>query len=319
MKCMRLFFSVVVCAFVNVAVGLAGDIALLEHAKFTPVDALQATWVFSGIVTSENGEDFGYYFQLQRDNSHFHTSVALMDQASKKVLFHEESDATLVDVAPYDWHVGRSFLKFNPINDSWIFGVKPDKNLGFNFKVDMLKQFATTPSVHQLRSGVSMMVSQTSELNGHILTGDSENEQFVTTKEAWFRQIWQKDEDNQSHSLTNVLCQFNDGSRFYSVNLNERDAQSGSLAGWYNAEGTRQAMSQFVQVSRNKSGLWHIQSYTPRFDLVLSDAIEQHSVIAGFVEGKKNRGFCMLNKDRSSDSWHPTSVAQSNESARKIA
>lgn len=274
----------------------AKAVTLVEKEKFAPVDALHTTWVFSGIVMSESYEEYGYYFQLQRDNAHFHATVALFDEVSKKILFREESDAVIDHVVPYDWHVGRAFLTFNPINDSWIFGVKPKNNLGFNFKVDMLKQFANAPNFHHLRSGVNMMVSQTSELNGHILTGDSRAEQFVTTKEAWFRQIWQEGlATNLTPELTSVLCQFHDGSRFYSVNLHESDAESGAIAGWYNADGVSQAMSQFVQVSHSKEGTWHVQSKSPHLDLVLSSAVEQNSVVAGFVDGTKNPGFCMLN------------------------
>jgi len=276
--------------------------------NFSPVEATNATWVFSGMVTSETGENYGYFFQLQRDKHHFHATAALMDESSKRVLFREDSEADIDNVLPYDWHVGRSFLRFNAINHSWIFGVKPKNNLGFNFKVDMLKQFETAPSFHHLRSDVLMVVSKTSELNGHILTGDSRAEQFVTADDAWFRQIWLTEEDDKPHDLSSVLCRFNDGSAFYSVNLQESDAQSGAIAGWYNAEGNRQTMSQFIQVSLANEGTWHIQSQAPRLDLALSDAMQQNSVIAGFVDGNKNSGFCMLNNSVTLRSVIPSAI-----------
>lgn len=288
MIAIALIFSSSICA---------EEATLAETNKFYPANANQASWVFSGIVTSESGEEYGYYFQLQRDNTHFHANVALMDEASKTLLFQENSEAVIENAVPYDWHVGRAFLQFNPVNASWIFGVKPKGNLGFNFKVDMLKQFEVTPSRrHHLRPGVMMMVSRTSELNGHVLTGASDSEQFVTTKESWFRQIWQDTADTASHDLSSILCQFNDGSRFYSVNLQAPDAQSGAIAGWYNSEGNRQTMSQFIQVDQGKEGDWHIKSQSPRLDLVLKNAIEKQSVVAGFIEGAKNPGFCMLNR-----------------------
>lgn len=265
--------------------------------QFFPSDAPQASWVFSGIVTSENGEDYGYFFQLQRDKSHFRANVALMDQTTNTIVFQEDSEADIEAPIVNDWHVGRTFLQYNPVNESWIFGVKPKNNLGFNFKVDMLKQFEETPSRHHhLRQGFKMMVSRTNALNGHIMTGTSMPEQFVTTKSSWFRQIWQEGEQEQPHNLSSVLCQFNDGSRFYAVNLKAKDAQSGAIAGWYNAEGDRQAVSQFVQVNHeNKAGAWHIQSRTPRLDLTLINALEQSSVAAGFVNDVKQPGFCLLN------------------------
>lgn len=276
---------------------VASEPVITEKSIFSPVEATNATWVFSGIVTSETGENYGYFFQMQRDNQHFHATAALLDETTKRVLFREDSEADIENVMPYDWHVGRAFLRFNSINHNWIFGVKSKENLGFNFKVDMLKQFETTPSFHHLRSDVLMLVSKTSELNGHVMTGDSRSEQFVTAEDSWFRQVWQTAQDNKAHDVTSVLCRFNDGSGFYSVNLQESDAQSGAIAGWFNPEGVRQTMSQFIDVSHAKEGAWHIQSQAPRLDLVIAEAMQQNSVVAGFVEGNKNPGFCMLNKN----------------------
>jgi hypothetical protein len=308
MKEMGLYWRHVILALACSRLVFAQEPSSIEKPKFHPVDSLQASWVFSGIVTSESGDDYGYFFQLERDKTHFHVNVALMDQNSKKVLFHDESDAEIENAPPYDWHVGRSFLRFNPINDSWIFGVKPKDNLGFNFKVDMLKQFETPPAYHHLRTGVTMMVSRTSELNGHVSTGDSDTEQFVTTKEAWFRQIWQDENDTKVHPLTSVLCQFNDGSRFYSVNLHEPDAQSGAIAGWYNADGVPQSTSQFIQVSHSKKGGWHIQSPNPRLDLVIPGSPDNASVVAGFVGGTTHPGFCMLNNQEKGQNKATTAI-----------
>lgn len=291
----RCFWLVIVCFLVFNPFAFATHETETEKTKFSPVNALQVMWVFSGIVTSETGENYGYFFQLKREDKHFHATVALMEEESKKVLFHEESDAVIDELAPYDWHVGRAFLKFNTINDSWIFGVKSKNKLGFNFKVDMLKQFEKPPNFHHLSSGVTMLVSQTSELNGHVLLGEDRDEQFVRADDAWFRQIWQDDSDSQIHALTSVLCQFNNGSSFYSVNLHEPDAQSGAIAGWYDPQGVPQAMSQFIQVSQAKDEAWHIQSRSPHLDLVLSAAMQQNAVVAGFVDGTKHPGFCMLN------------------------
>jgi hypothetical protein len=289
----------IACVFISVSLGYAIPPSSIEKVKFQPVDARQASWVFSGMVTNETGEAYGYYFQLERDDTHFHAKAALIDEASKVVLFEEDSHAVIESAAPYDWHVGRSFLQFNPINDSWIFGVKSKTRGGFNFKVDMLKQFEGAQTFHHLRPGVTMMVSRTSELNGHVSIGNPPTEQFVTTNNVWFRQIWQEQEEGAAHqsvSLTSVLCQFVDGSRFYAVNLHEPDAQSGAIAGWYNADGLRKTMSQFIQVSQSKEGQWHIHSQAPHLDLILPSMPEQTPVIAGFVQGAKSTGFCMLNQ-----------------------
>lgn len=277
---------------------MASDTSGIEKAKFSPIDAMHATWVFSGIVTNEIGENYGYFFQLQRNAQHFHATAALVDEVSKHIVLREDSEVDIEEnTTPYDWHIGRIFLRFNAINHNWIFGVKSKDNLGFNFKVDMLKQDEGTPSLHHLRPGVTMMVIQTSELNGHVMTGDARPEQFVTADDAWFRQIWQDAQDETVHRLNNVLCRFNDGSGFYSVNLQEPDTTSGSVVGLYNAKGIRQVMSQFIKVSQIEKGHWRIQSQSPQLDLVLSHVLEQNSVIAGFIEGNKKPGFCMLNNN----------------------
>lgn len=269
-----------------------------KQPQYSPINAKHATWVFSGLVANESGDNYGYFFQLQRDEHHFRVTAALMDESTKKVLLHEESEADLDDSMVYNWHVGQAFLKFNSINHSWIFGVKPKDNIGFNFKVDMMKQLEQEPGIHHLRSDVTMIVSQTSELDGHILIGGDSPEQFVTADDAWFRQIWQSDEDNKQHPLTSVLCTFNDGSRFYSANLHERDAQSGAIAAWFKPDGTQQSMSQFIQVSPNDRGMWQIQLQAPKMNLMLADATPASSVVAGFVEGEKRKGFCMLNHEQ---------------------
>lgn len=273
----------------------------VEQPKFTPIESKQATWVFSGIVSTDNGDNYGYFFQMQRENNHFHAMAALLDEQSKALIFSEDSVADLDELnKPLNWQVGRAFLRFNAINDSWIFGVKPRDHFGFNFKVDMLKQFASQPSMHHLRSGVTMMVTQTSELNGHILTGMSDTEQFVRSNDAWFRQVWQDEDDTKSHAFSHVLCRFNDGSGFYSANLHEPDAQSGAVAGWFNSKGIRQSMSQFIQVAQNQQGSWHIKARSPKMDLAMNAPTQVSSVIAGFVDGTANSGFCMVTPSQKS-------------------
>ena len=289
-----MFFSICTIFFA-ITLGQMAFAADVEKPEFSPIEGTYATWVFSGIVSSESGENYGYFFQIQRDNQHFHAIAALIDESNKQVVMREESDAVIDNSMPYDWQIGNAFLKFNTINHSWIFGVKPHNKLGFSFKVDMLKQFESAPNFHHLRSGMTMMVSQTGELNGHVLTGSLHAEQFVTANDTWFRQIWQDEADINTQALTGVLCQFVDGSGFYSVNLNDPAAQSGAISAWYNPQSVRQIMSQFIQVSNTKNGEWHIQSRAPLLDLVLASPMIQNFIVAGFTLGNKHPGFCLLN------------------------
>ena len=267
---------------------------VVEPIEPLPLDPIHANWAFSGVVTSESGENYGYFFQMQRDGDEFHTIAALFDGQNKQPILLDESQAVIPQPTPYNWHVGRAFLRFNPINDSWIFGLKTEDKKGFNFKVDMLKQDDTIPAALDLRPGVELLVNQTSHLNGHIQAGKDSKEEFVTSKNAWFRQVWLKENQEKSQPFRGVLCRFNDGSGFYSVNMLEADALRGAVAGWRNEEGISAVMSQFINVKQDVKGPWHIRVASPSLHLVLSDFIEKNSVIAGFVTEGKAPGFCML-------------------------
>lgn len=265
--------------------------------NFLPTDSAHANWVFSGLVNNESGDSYGYFFQIQRDGLQFNTLAALFDAQNKTVILLDESQAIIPDPSTYNWHVGRAFMHFNPINDSWIFGLQNRDKKGFNFKVDMLKEPENNPVAQELRPGVELLVSQTSRLNGHIQIGDENIEQFVTAKNAWFRQLSLTEQPSKGHPFTGVLCRFNDGSGFYSVNMNESDALRGALAGWQDGQGISAMMSQFINIKQAPEGPWHIRIASPSLHLILSDFIKQDPIVAaGFVAEGTTPGFCMLSK-----------------------
>ena len=273
------------------------DSEVIEPSGFSPAQSAQANWVFSGMVTNENGEHYAYFFQMQRHENEFHAVAALFDAENKVLLSMDDAQALITDPEHYNWHVGQSFLRFNAINNSWIFGIKmPDKK-GFNFKVDMLNQPNAEPATQNLREGVAFITSQTGQLNGHIQVGEASSEQFVTAKHAWFRQIWLTNPQSKLHQLSSVLCRFEDGSGFYSMKMPEPDATLGATAGWFDTQGASSAMSQFIRVNEAKDGVWHIRIASPAMHLVLSDSVKQRAVVAGFVSEKDNHGFCMLSED----------------------
>ena len=266
--------------------------------KFLPTNASFAHWVFSGVAMSAEGERFGYFFELQRDGNKLHATAALLDGDSKQVLLFDEGDAFVGDSTPYHWRVGRAFLRFNPINDSWIFGLKAKDKKGFNFKVDMLQQPESIPIAQDLRPGVELIVSQTNHLNGHLQVESSGKEQFVTAKNAWFRQIWLTGRQDKKHLYSGVLCRFNDDSGFFSVNTSDRDALQGAVAGWRDSKGLAVAMSQFVSVKEEpKDNSWHIRMLSPSLHLILSNVVKQDAIVAGFVTNDKAPGFCVLSND----------------------
>ncbi len=269
----------------------------VEQTGFLPAVSTHANWVFSGVVTNEGGEHYAYFFKMQRHENTFHVNAALFDAQSKALVMQDAADAIIPDPERYSWRVGHSFLRYNAINDSWIFGLKTQDKKGFNFKVDMLNQPENNPIAQNLREGIEFIVSQTGQLNGHVQTDAASDAQFVTAKNTWFRQIWLTNAQTKSHQLSNVLCRFNDGSGFYSMNMLEPDAMRGAVAGWFDAQGASSAMSQFINVKEAPEGNWHIRIASPSLHFILSDSVKQRSVVAGFVAEKDKQGFCMLSAD----------------------
>ncbi|STX29569.1 Uncharacterised protein [Legionella beliardensis] len=257
----------------------------------------QADWAFAGTVTNESGERYIYFFEIQRNYDRFHGLATVIDAQSKTVLVYEESNTLIKNPELTHWQVGNLFLRFNPINSSWVFGVKDKKKTGFNFKVDMLGLAQTASKQKELRSGVEFLIDQTGRLNGHIQAGESK-ELFVTAKKAWFRQIWVNKPQPIPHSLKSVLCNFNDGSALYSVSLQESDTIRGSIAGWRNEQGTPVTMSQFITTQQEKENLWHIHVPSPKVNLSFENLLykinESQQLIIGITAGAMP-GFCAIN------------------------
>ncbi|WP_133126852.1 hypothetical protein [Legionella nagasakiensis] len=270
-----------------------------ESKSILPTETIYADWIFSGIVRNESGEQYGYFFQMQRNNHTFHAISAVFDGENKQILLFDENTATLNESKTSNWQVGRAFLSFNPINESWIFGFKTKNKEGFNFKVDMLSHPENTPVIQDLRPGMELLISQTGRLNGHLQLGQDGKELFVMAKNAWYRHVWLTKDEDTMHLFSSLLCRFNDGSGLYSVNIPEEDAFQGAVAGLCDAQGTSRAMSQFINVKEDaKEGVWHIRVPSPALHLILSEAMKQGSVVAGFISKGEKMGFCLLSKDK---------------------
>ncbi len=289
-----LYLSIVF--FLNSTAVSADEVINPPH--FLPADEQHVHWAFTGEVSAEDGAQYGYFFQMDRNGTHFHSQAALFDAQTKAMLLSDESDADVDAPKLYQWRVGHSFMRFNPINDSWVFGVKNKAHQGFNFKIDMASSLDKPTRSEVLRPGVSVLVGQTNLLNGHIQIGADTKDQFVTAKHAWFRQTWITSEQTTDHAINGVLCRFDDGSAFYSVNLPEIDALRGARAGWFDPEGVPASMSQFVHVtpSPNKDEV-DIRIPSPERHVLLSLGLNKPSVMAGFVMGK-SPGFCMISEDK---------------------
>lgn len=271
--------------------------ALKASSHFVPTSTAEAHWVFSGVVDGEEGEQYGYFFQMDRKNNRFHSRAALFDVETKAVLMQDDSEAEIADPSTNLWHVGHAFLRFNPITDSWFFGFKQANKAGFNFKVDMQKPSEVLPEPQNLRSGISVFVSQTNSLNGHINASDGQKEHFVTSRQAWFRQTSVTTPQVNTHAVKGVLCRFDDGSGFYSVNLPEEDALRGAIAGRFDAKGLAEPVSQFIHVDVREDGKWGVYVPSSKQNVLVSAFMQQDAVIAGVAEEGNKAGFCFLSED----------------------
>jgi hypothetical protein len=302
--------------FISTSV-LAAEGAEIEPEKILqPLEPTVGSWTFSGMVTNESGDRYGYFFQIQRQGSDFHAKTALIDgQTNKLILFYEGSEK-IDKSTQLNWDVGRSFIRYNPINDSWVFGVKAENEKGFNFKVDMLKQ-ANVNNANEtlvLRPGVELQALQTSRLNGHVLTGTGNKEQFVTGNNAWFGKLWFSKHQKSSHDISTTFCRLSDDNGFYSANLKEADATGAAVAGWRDALGNKVKMSQFLSIKSIAKDQCLLSLGLPKLNLKVLNTLKEVDSsplsIAGF--SKENpRGFCFVTEQSFAQMEEPIEEAES--------
>lgn len=277
-----------------------------------PIEPLVGSWSFSGMVANENGDLYGYFFQMQRQGMSFHVKTALIDGQTNQLKLFYEGNELIQQPAPLNWHVGRSFMRYNPINDSWVFGVKSEGERGFNFKVDMLKQASDDTHALILRPGMELQALQTSRLNGHLQTGPDSKEQFVTGNNAWFAKVWISKKQDSSHDISTTFCRLHNDNGFYSANLKEADATGAAIAGWRDPAGNRVKMSQFVSIKSLENNQCLLDVVLPKLQLQVMNTLKQEDKaplsVAGF--SKDNKGFCFVTEQ---------SFAQVQEAAVSVA
>ncbi|KGP63573.1 hypothetical protein EP47_05495 [Legionella norrlandica] len=283
---------------------LSSNIFALENTEedktVQPDEPMVGSWVFTGMVTNESGERYGYFFQVQRQGTDIYAKTALIEgQTNQLILFYEANDKIDSSSPQVNWQVGRSFIRYNPINDSWIFGVKVENEKGFNFKVDMLKQDNKDVETLVLRPGVELQTLQTSRLNGHIHIGKENKEQFVTGNNAWFGKLWFSKDQNSPHDISTIFCRLSNDNGFYSANLKEADATGAAIAGWRDPAGNNIKMSQFVSIKTLTDNQCLLSVGLPKLKLRLINTLKQEEnaplTVAGF-SAENPKGFCFITK-----------------------
>ncbi|MFI4918741.1 MAG: hypothetical protein ACHP65_04215 [Legionellales bacterium] len=280
-----------------VSTGVFADDAVDVEQAIKPTAPMVGSWIFSGLVTNESGERYGYFFQMQRQGAVFHAKTALIDGQTNKLVFFYEGKETIDKATALDWHVGRSFIRYNPISDSWIFGVKVEDNKGFNFKVDIVQQAKNENEILVLRPGVELQALQTSRLNGHVHTGSGAQEQFVTGNKAWFGKLWFSKDQKTAHEISTTFCRLSNETGFYSANLKESDATGAAVAGWRDAAGSKVKMSQFVSIKTLMNNESQLNVLLPKLSLKLFNTLTHEDnaplSIAGFTKDNPT-GFCFV-------------------------
>ena len=263
-----------------------------------PNAAESGSWTFSGMVTNESGDRYGYFFQIQRQDNDFQVKTALVDGQSNQLLFFYEEKESIANPDVLNWHVGHSFMRYNPINDSWIFGVKMGNAQRFNFKVDMLKQTDDDKETIALRPGLQLQALQTSRVNGHIQIASDAKEQFVTAKNAWFGKLWLNEKQKSAHDISTTFCRLSNDNGFYSANLKEADATGAAVAGWRDSAGNKVKMSQFISIKSLADNQCLLNVGLPKLHLKLNNTLKhaekkQPLYIAGFSKNDP-KSFCIV-------------------------
>jgi hypothetical protein len=250
--------------------------------------------ILSGIVINEKSEHYDYLLQIEKHEDRVNAKVLLLNAQTKEVVFSKESEGSFKNYT--DWRASDIFLKFNPINATWVFGLEnPDKS-GFNFKVDVLKQMHNPTEIQELSDGVAMLVNQTGQLSGYLRLNAKNQEEFVTSDTSWFRQITSKNDVKKAQNLSGLLCRFDDGGGFYTIQSLDADAIRGTASGWFDAAGNVGSLSQFINIKKTLDGLWHIDIPAPKQHFVLQDILMHDGIVTGFFSENNKTGFCMLNQ-----------------------
>lgn len=284
-------------AVISVVSGLLNASSTEESMLFSPTTANQADWLFVGEVMNDALERYVYFFHIHRDGTHVAAHVALFDAETKTPIVTEQGEAVITDQGMDNWHIGHAFLRFNPINASWIFGVKDSKKLGFNFKVDMLASAENRARMQTLLPGLEIVVVQTGELDGQLKISENDKEHFVTAKQTWFRQIAVVPHEGPMAPLTGLLCQSESGGGMYSMKIMDAHALRGSMAGWIDAQGKALSISQFISINQTADSSWCLHMPVPKVDWFIQNTLQQGNSIAGFIQEKPYSGFCVFNRN----------------------
>lgn len=285
---------IIILLSLSLAIGAAS-----EKVSDKKIEAANSSWIFTGMATNEAEDRYYYYFHLQQQKDVSTAKVILVDAQSKKQLRYYIQEADTAENDNSEWQVGRAFLRFNVINNSWIFGLKSKNNEGFNFRVELLKQSEDADNEKELAAGLRMKILNAKRMNGHLRWGADKKEEFVTAELNWYQNITQMENELQGKPLQNVFCFLDNGNHFYSVTLPLNKARSASQIQWRDAEGKTVTASQFLQQKIMNNDRIRLTLKVPKTQLFVEDMVDHEvgSLQAGFATiAGKSAGFCFMDQ-----------------------
>ena len=277
----------------------AEEVASTTETQATPIpffsnDASHQKniWNITGILYNEHDEPYGFSFSLYRQANTFQVQASIIDLNQKQLIWQQsaslnntEPDLSIERVGPFFWH-------FSPINSSLIIGYENNNQQIFNLKFDLIEP-TTITATSSLTKNLKIKQFWSGSINGHLKIDN--NEQFVTSHGVWLQQIWQNALDLEQHSFQELLCKFQDGSAVFAIQVHEKDAIRAAFAGRFDAQGQKQAISQFLNLALPTSTEFDILLEKPKDNIHLNvlNQMQNEKIMAGFLSTSEQAGICV--------------------------
>ncbi len=262
-------------------------------------------WVFTGEVENEEGNQYAYMYLLKRNKDTWGVFANIVDLTTQKEVLRYKDKSPKPEISSSDewmqWKVGKAFMKYNVISDSWLFGLLDEKN-GFNFRLKGVRTYVLngdngylvhkkgTPHVEASYSAQSMSI------NGHLtLDGKSS---FVTGKNSWFEHRWGMVLSRQNATkYALITCRFNDntGLMLYEW-FGSKDFWPNHLkTGTYQNALDKKVLVSTFWLTKTKTNKWFISIPGLKINIAAEgDSIPEYDVIQ--VKKSNKEGYCFVSE-----------------------
>lgn len=281
---------------------------LIEFPKDHGNHAQQSkdAWMFTGEVETEEGKKYAYMYLLKRHGNIWVVFTNIVDlEKQKEVLRYKEKKMKSVVSSSHElmqWKVGKAFMKYNAISDSWLFGLLDEKN-GFNFRLKGVRTYVLNGNdgylMHEKKTQhfEASYSAQSMNINGHLTLDGKSN--FVTGKNSWFEHRWgMLSSRHQTSKYALITCRFNDntGLMLYEW-FGSKDFWPGRLkTGTYqNALDKKVLVSNFWLTKSPKTNQWYISIPALKINIsAKGDSIPEYDVIQ--VKKSNKEGYCFVSE-----------------------